>query len=302
MLHRQRTLLYFLHLAGGEASHLHVTKWSFLLSREGETHGGHAFFEFVPYKLGPFSFCLFQEAAALATRGLLTDTETKTWKLTDAGREAALATPTEIRSDSRRIHERYGQMDADALLDDLYPRYPQYTYLSKRKVLAARPTTESAIFTAGYEGLTVDGFLDLLVQNGIRRLIDVRHNPIARRYGFHRSTLNRLCGNLDIEYLHIPQLGIPSELRQNLSTQDDRDRLFDRYQATTLAGASTEIGRVAALMREKASVLVCMEAQPCQCHRSRLADAVAEVTGLPIRHLSSSWSPVLLPLFSASAS
>lgn len=287
MLHRQRTLLYFLHLAGGEASHLHVTKWSFLLSREGETRGGDAFYEFVPYKFGPFSFCLYQEAVALAEQGLLADTGSNIWKLTETGREAALSTPVEVKSDSRRIHERYGRMDFDALLDNLYPRYPAYTYLSKRKVLANRPKAEPAVFTAGYEGLTIDGFLDLLVQSGIRRLIDVRHNPIARRYGFHRSTLDRLCGNLEIEYLHMPQLGIRSDLRQNLFTQEDRDRLFDRYEATTLVEASAEVRRVATLVSEKASVLVCMEAQPCQCHRSRLAEAVAEITTLPIRHLSS---------------
>jgi uncharacterized protein (DUF488 family) len=302
MLHRQRTLLYFLHLAGGEASHLHVTKWSFLLSQEGETRGGNAFYEFVPYKLGPFSFCLFQEAAALAEQGLLTDTDQKTWKLTEVGRTAALLTPIEVRSDSRSIHEQYGRLDADSLLDDLYPRYPQYTYFSTRKILAKPPIADLAVYTAGYEGLTVDGFLDLLIQNGIRRLIDVRHNPVARRYGFHRSTLARLCGNLDIDYLHIPQLGIRSELRQELFTQGDRDRLFDQYEAKTLVEASTEVQRTADLMREKASVLMCMEAQPCQCHRSRLAEAVAEITNLPIRHLSSPWSPALLPLFKASAS
>ncbi len=281
---------------------MHVTKWSFLLGNEGETLGGDSFYEFVPYKLGPFSFCLSQEAAAMAERGLLTDTDGKTWKLTEEGREAALATPAELKNDSHRIHERYGRMNFDTLLDNLYPRYPQYTYLSKRRVLARRPEAEPAVFTAGYEGLTIDGFLDLLVQSGIRRLIDVRHNPVARRYGFHRATLNRLCGNLDIDYMHFPLLGIRSEFRQNLLTQDDRDRLFDRYEATTLEEASSEVIRVASLLREKPSVLVCMEAQPCQCHRSRLAEVVAKVTGLPIRHLSSQWSPPQLPLFSANAS
>jgi uncharacterized protein (DUF488 family) len=222
MLHRQRTLLFFLHLAGGEASRFNITKWSFLLSQEGDTHGGDAFYEFVPYKLGPFSFCLYQEASSLAEQGLLADADENTWRLTNAGREAALAAPTDVRNDSRRIHEKYGNKGRNALLDDLYPRYPQYTYLSTYKILARRPISEPAVYTAGYEGLTVDGFLDLLVQKGIRRLIDVRHNPVARRYGFHRSTLNRLCGNFDIDYLHVPELGIRSELRQNLSTGGSR--------------------------------------------------------------------------------
>lgn len=300
MLHRQRTLLYFLHLAGGVASHLQVTKWNFLLSREGETNGGNAFYEFVPYKLGPFSFCLFQEAAALAEQGLLVDEE-KEWKLTDTGRKAAMITPPELRQDAWRIHKRYGHLGTKALLDDIYPRYPEYTYFSTHKVLAQKPEAKVAIYTAGYEGLTVDGFLDMLVQKGVRQLIDVRNNPVARRYGFHRSTLARLCGNLEIDYVHVPELGIRSELRQELITQDDRDRLFDRYENTTLIEASAHVARIAQLIRATPSVLVCMEAQPCQCHRSRLAEAVAKITDLPICHLSPSCLP-LLPQLSENAS
>jgi uncharacterized protein (DUF488 family) len=302
MLHRQRTLLYFLHLAGGKATHLHVTKWSFLLAQEGETRGGDSFYEFVPYRLGPFSFCLFQEAAALKEQGFLTEADEKTWQVTESGREAALKTPMDVRHDAWKVFQQYGKMDRDGLLDSLYPRYPQYTYLSTRKVLAKRPEANSAVFTVGYEGLTADGFLDLLVQNGIFRLIDVRHNPVARRYGFHRSTLGRLCGNLAIDYVHVPELGIRSELRQALFAQEDRDRLFDQYASTTLIDANAQIQRVAELVKERPSALMCMEAQPCQCHRSRLADAVAKITGLPIRHLLSSWSPATLPLFRASAS
>jgi uncharacterized protein (DUF488 family) len=48
----------------------------------------------------------------------------------------------------------------------------------------------------------------------IRRLIDVRSNPTARRYGFHESTLDRLVNRLSIEYRHFAELGIRSEIRR----------------------------------------------------------------------------------------
>jgi hypothetical protein len=32
-------------------------------------------------------------------------------------------------------------------------------------------------------------------------------------------------------------------------------------------------------------VLVCMESEPNDCHRSRLAKPLADLTGLPIKHL-----------------
>jgi len=45
------------------------------------------------------------------------------------------------------------------------------------------------------------------------------------------------------------------------------------------------VEEVAQLMKAKASVLVCVEADPQMCHRTRLARAVSEKTRLPVRHL-----------------
>jgi uncharacterized protein (DUF488 family) len=299
MLHRQRTLLYFLHLAGGAASRLQITKWAFLLKNESASSGGDAFYEFVPYKLGPFSFCLYQEVAALTEQGLITSELDMPLKLTEQGEREALCLAPDLRSDAWRIHKRYGALSGNALMDSVYPRYKRYTCLSNYKKLSERPTGDIAIYTIGYEGLSVDGFLDVLVQNGIRQLIDVRNNPIARKYGFHKSTLNRLCRDLDIDYIHVPELGIPCEFRQNLDTQADRDRLFDLYERTILVQNHEKVKEVAHLLSHKASALMCMEAQPCQCHRSRLAIAIKKLTDLPINHLQSPCTTAL-PLFNAS--
>ncbi len=298
MLHRQRTVLYFLHLAGGAASHTSITKWCFLLKNETDSAGGNAFYEFVPYKYGPFSFCLFQEAKALEEQGLLIE-ESKSWKLTNEGEAEAGSLLQDIRRDAWRIHKKYGTMAGNDLLDYIYPKYKEYTYFSRYKVMAGKPRADIAIYTAGYEGLTVDGFLNMLIQKGIEQLIDVRNNPVARRYGFHRSTLNRLCYDLGLNYIHVPELGIQSEYRQDLNTQEDRDRLFDFYERTTLVNETEKISWVGKQMLSKPSVLMCMEAQPCQCHRSRLAVAIKAATGLSINHLQASCT-TNLPLFNAS--
>jgi uncharacterized protein (DUF488 family) len=130
----------------------------------------------------------------------------------------------------------------------------------------------------------VDAFLNRLLDRGIRRLIDVRHHPVARRYGFHGRTLAGLCRKLGIEYVHLPQLGIPSHLRRNLRLPEDYAALFaddERY----LEEHDDEVRRVADIMREKLSVLVCMEADPDRCHRTRLARQIAGIAGLAARDL-----------------
>jgi len=284
MLHRQRIILSLLAGAGGTASHLHVTKWAFLLRQQTADRLGTSFYQFVPYRLGPFSFCLHQEAAALTRDGLLRDQDDR-WELTDAGHAAALNTNTDNAAAVRAILRQYGTLDASALMDLVYERYPWFTINSVRQQLTRRSVAPVAVFTAGYEGLLVDGFLNGLLQAGIHRLIDVRHNPIARRYGFHRSTLERLCGRLQIDYKHVPQLGIPSSQRQELDLPGARGTLFAKYEATTLPAQREAVKQVCTWMLDKPSVLVCMEAAACDCHRSRLAALVAQQTGLRIEHL-----------------
>lgn len=285
MLYRQRTLLHLIKLAGGHATKLQVTKWAFLLANESKAKGGDSFYQFLPYKYGPYSFCLYQEANAMLSQGLLTARDDKTWALTDAGRGIASSTPDEFKADAAEIYQRYGQIDNRRLLDDVYTRYPWFSVNSEVKRLATRPKAEPAIYTAGYEGMTIDGFLNRLMETGIERLIDVRSNPVSRRYGYHKSTLARLCGDVGIAYVHFPQLGIASEERQELLALDDRDTLFANYEANVLPNQKSSIHEVARLMSERASVLVCMEADPADCHRSRLAQAVSQLLDLPLHDL-----------------
>ena len=176
-------------------------------------------------------------------------------------------------------------MSLECLLDNVYKQYPAFTVNSRRQKLAVRKTAPLAVYTSGYEGASIDGFLNRLMTTGIKHLIDVRRNPIARRYGFHRSTLKRLCESLDIAYTHLPELGIESEMRQSLDTQEDYDKLFERYRQSTLVDEKLAVERVAELVKESPSVLVCMEAQPKCCHRSHLATAVSKRSKLKVDHL-----------------
>lgn len=288
MLNRQRAILSILLEAGGQADHRPVTKWAFLLREEGETGGGSAFYQFVPYLYGPFSFCLFQEMGALARDGLVTDAGHR-WTLTAAGEKAAGGAHPDVRRDVRRIvraHSKKSNKATDEhLIEYVYGRYPWYTVNSKLRRLEARKRSDVAVYTAGYEGLLVDGFLNALMRAGIARLVDVRNNPVSRRYGFHKSTLSRLCSNLGIEYVHFPQLGIRSSARQDLDRPGARQSLFKTYARTTLFREGEAIDAVARLVENAPSVLVCMEACPAECHRSHLAEPIASRTGLPIRHL-----------------
>ena len=53
---------------------------------------------------------------------------------------------------------------------------------------------EQTIFTVGYQRLSVQGLIDLLVSNGVTRLVDVRYTPWSRKPGFSASRLGGGAG------------------------------------------------------------------------------------------------------------
>jgi len=287
MIERQRVLLSFVDRAGRVPPKTHLMKWLFLLREEQpEALGSSTFYEFVPYKFGPFSFQAYRDIAALEDAGLLKEGEL------DVRPDARSNVRDEIRKLPRRatqgveeILRAYGKVPREKLLDDVYDRYPRYATRSELRTRKPQKPAAPAVYTVGYEGRTIDGLLDHLMRSGIERLIDVRKNAMSRKYGFAGKTIARLCADVDIEYIHVPTLGIPSSMRADLSSQEAYDRLFDKYEAKILPGATESIASVAKLCTAKASALMCFEASSCQCHRGRLAKRVAAESGLEVMHL-----------------
>ena len=106
-------------------------------------------------------------------------------------------------------------------------------------------------------------------------LCDVRKNAYSQKYGFSKSQLQKACEGVDIYYVHIPELGIESEFRQNLSSQKDYDLLFDNYEKTTLKKQTESLMKIKCLVDKYGRVaLTCFEKNPLQCHRSRVAKYV----------------------------
>lgn len=271
---------------GSTASNLQMMKWAFLLSQETPSHGGKTFYQFIPYLYGPYSFTLNQETDSLIRNGFLEKGENNSWNLTSLGKKLDVNLPNNITQDIHRVTNEYGKLSNQQLLNLVYDKYSWFTVNSdlpgRRK--KKRPIATKAIYTAGYEGRTVDEFLNLLMESGISRLIDVRFNPISRRYGFHKSTLTRLCGFLGIDYKHLPELGIPGSEREDLGSDAKYTSLFDSYR-NSLASREDALSNVTKLLKADPSVLVCMEANPEFCHRNVLAQHLTKSIDMPIEHL-----------------
>ena len=92
------------------------------------------------------------------------------------------------------------------------------------------------------------------------------------KYGFSKGILSKACENVSITYLHMPELGIESEFRKDLKTQEDYDKLFLQYERTTLAKSKEQLKALKNVVDEGGRVaLTCFEKDFRQCHRSRIA-------------------------------
>lgn len=275
---REIIILRLLEKSGGSTSRLNLMKWAFLLSRN-RSIDPKAVYQFFPYKYGPYSLTLMHELGKMAQDGLVLEPDPKSIALAAGATPAALL-DEETESHLAKVWSLYGEMTTKQLLDTVYREFPWYTCLSERKRFADKPIAEPMIYTAGYEGLELDGFLNLLLASGIREIIDVRRNPIARKYGFHRRTVENAARNVGIGYSHIPQLGIPSDRRTDLTGFASYERLFTWYEEEVLGSNHELVAQLAVRTQSSPSVLICQERDPLYCHRTRLAKYLAIQNGL----------------------
>ena len=270
-----------------------LVKLVFLLRRETILRDDPVFYDFVPYLYGPFSFALYRELDCLQRDGLVTNTDER-WAINGPAmpkiRDHISGLPRDVASAISRITREYERLDTRELLSSVYSRYPWYAVHSERKDLKPpglkdRKLAEPAVYTAGYQQKSVDGFFDDLLRAGMQVVIDVRANPVSRKYGFARSSMGGIAEKLGMQYRHLPRLGIPSEKRVGLGSELSYDCLLDMYEHEILPRRKVDVQDLSRMMKAKPSVLVCAEQDVRSCHRSRLATAVSRVNGLPVNHL-----------------
>jgi uncharacterized protein (DUF488 family) len=140
--------------------------------------------------------------------------------------------------------------------------------------------TEKVLYTVGYEGESIDAFVNTLLQNDVRVLCDIRRNPISRKPGFSKNKLTRALENVGINYVHIPQLGIDSNRRKNLKAKEDYRALLAEYEKE-LPTHRLYLAELFRLLRTRERVaIMCFEKDPDMCHRSVVRDQMVNVYGI----------------------
>lgn len=132
------------------------------------------------------------------------------------------------------------------------------------------------VFTVGYEGKTIDKFIELLKQHNIQQIIDVREIPLSRKPGFSKTALANRLDTEGISYIHIKGLGSPQNIRKELHQTHDYDKFFQEYKY--YIGTHVEyIQEAWEYFEEKQSCLLCFENLSSECHRSIIAAYMKEI-------------------------
>jgi uncharacterized protein (DUF488 family) len=142
------------------------------------------------------------------------------------------------------------------------------------------------LLTIGYEGLTIDEFVDRLKQFNISRLIDVREIPWSRKPRFSKTSLRERLEDENIEYVHMKALGSPSDMRTKLKTDGDYDYFFRAY-GKYLSQNMQAIKKVYQFISDGVNCIMCFERLPDKCHRTVVANKIKEYdgNGLKIKHI-----------------
>ena len=151
---------------------------------------------------------------------------------------------------------------------------------------------QNTLFTIGYEGISIDGYINKLIANHIKTLVDVRKNAYSNKFGFTKKEFQYCLEKSEIKYIHIPELGIESEKRQELKTAKSsgemplfgasqvtvaENKLFDDYK-NNLSSKQKYIDKLLEILdTDKLIAITCFEADYKCCHRHILAESLSGV-------------------------
>jgi uncharacterized protein (DUF488 family) len=134
-----------------------------------------------------------------------------------------------------------------------------------------------AIYTIGYQNLSIDLFVNILLKSGIKTVLDVRNKPFSYKYCFNYYWLNKHLPEVGIIYISIPELGIERKYRDTLT----REKLWEYYYVS-LEKKEGYLNKVSSILKTQPAALMCYEKNPDDCHRSILARKLKSLLNLPV--------------------
>jgi uncharacterized protein (DUF488 family) len=289
---RQRLALALLEILGGNLSKTDFQKLLFLYI---ELFDKSKKYSFIPYLYGCYSFQAHCDMDAMRQYGFLSENTEIYEKNTNYSDDFLAFLDKDEQFLLKQFHDKFGNLKGNKLISYVYNHFPQYAINSKiadeyvKKELIEQHKIhieKNHFFTIGYEGETVETFINNLIKNDIHILVDVRKNALSMKFGFSKTFLSKTLEKINICYLHMPNLGIPSENRRNLNTKESYNTLFEHYKNESLKQSIKELEQLYYLYNKHHRLsIMCYEKDVNMCHRNCIANEMSKRYNMKITHM-----------------
>ena len=137
-----------------------------------------------------------------------------------------------------------------------------------------KDSTTNTIYTIGHSTRDITDFLEMLHNNKIQCLVDVRRFPSSKKFpAYNQDSLSETLFENGIEYIHIEALG-----GRRTALQDSPNSIWkhpsfrgyaDYMETSEFAEAVKELEVIAT---QQVTAIMCSEAVFWRCHRSMISD------------------------------
>jgi uncharacterized protein (DUF488 family) len=138
----------------------------------------------------------------------------------------------------------------------------------------------ATLVSVGYEGHTLDSFVDHLTAAHVRTVADVRLNAVSRRPGFSKNRLRDGLAAAGIDYVHLRALGNPQNNREPFRTGRVADGCRAYRQQIDHPDAAAALAALDTLARRHPTAVLCVEHDEASCHRQVVIDILTRQTML----------------------
>jgi len=211
MLNRQKVTLTLIKEL--EKMNIHsrraIVKSLFLLKEEYSLDNQINFYSFYPYKQGPFSQMCYADLRKLHSEELIDSNKTS---LTETGVQFTSKISNNFTIQINQLLNRF--KTENEITSYVYEKYPKFTINSELIPGEKIKSDNNGIVTIGYEGKNIDKFLNILIENDVDILIDVRRNAFSMNFQYIKNKLKDYLESVNIQYMHVPELGIESDKKK----------------------------------------------------------------------------------------
>ena len=144
------------------------------------------------------------------------------------------------------------------------------------------------IYTIGFTQKRAEVFFELLRQNEVKRLVDIRLRPGGQLSGFAKQDdlpffLSKLADGC--QYVHLPELAPTDEILNNYRSDHDWEKYAERFDKLMEERGIPDILNPSDF-EESSSCLLCSEPTAAHCHRRLVAERLAsDLQNVEIIHL-----------------